>query len=112
MTEGTRDEFVRLMQEQDTITGFESQIYRKDGSVIWISENCHARRSPEGELLYYEGTVEDITQRKQQEENLRNSESLYHSLVEIFRSTFSARTLRQVQLSPTTSSAANGTSAQ
>src|SRR6185436_6530701 len=40
--EGRRDEFVRLMQEHDTITGFESQIYRKDGSVIWISENCRA----------------------------------------------------------------------
>src|SRR5262249_37951708 len=73
---------VRLMQESDTIAGFESQIFRKDGSIIWISENCHARRSPEGELLYYEGTGEDITQRKQVEENLRNSEKLYHPLVE------------------------------
>jgi phosphoserine phosphatase RsbU/P len=82
VAEGRRDEFVRVMQEQDTITGFESQIYRKDGSVIWISENCHARRNNRGELLYYEGTVEDITHRKQTEENLRNSESLYHSLVE------------------------------
>ncbi|HWD94088.1 MAG TPA: PAS domain S-box protein [Verrucomicrobiae bacterium] len=80
--EGRRDEFVRQMREQDTIADFESQIYRKDGSVIWISENCHARRNTRGELLYYEGTVEDITHRKQTEENLRNSEALYHSLVE------------------------------
>ncbi len=79
--EGRRDEFVRQMRERDTITEFESQIYRKDGSIIWISENCHARRNAKGELMYYEGTVEDITQRKQTEENLRNSESLYHSLV-------------------------------
>ena len=35
-----------------------------------------------GRLLYYEGTVEDITQRRQAEEKLRNSEALYHSLVE------------------------------
>jgi len=80
--EGRRDQFVRLMQEHDTITGFESQIYRKDGTVIWISENCRAIRDPQGRLLYYEGTVEDITQRRQVEENLRNSETLYHSLVE------------------------------
>jgi phosphoserine phosphatase RsbU/P len=80
--EGRRDEFVRLMQERDVITGFESQIYRKDGTVIWISENCRAIRDIKGNLLYYEGTVEDITQRRQAEENLRNSESLYHSLVE------------------------------
>ncbi len=80
--DGRRDEFVKLMRERDTITGFESKIYRKDGSIIWISENCHARRSSAGELLYYEGTVEDITQRKQTEEHLKNSEALYHSLVE------------------------------
>ncbi len=80
--EGRRDEFIRLMQEHDTLTGFESPIYRKDGSVIWISENCRAIRDSRGRLLYYEGTVEDITQRRQTEENLRNSEALYHSLVE------------------------------
>ncbi len=80
--DGRRDEFVKLMRERDTITGFESQIYRKDGSIIWISENCHARRSSTGDLLYYEGTVEDITQRKQTEQSLKNSETLYHSLVE------------------------------
>jgi len=77
-----RDEFVRLMQENDTITGFESQIYRKDGTIIWISENCRAIRDANRNLLYFEGTVEDITQRKVTEESLRNSEALYHSLVE------------------------------
>ncbi|HXU75868.1 MAG TPA: SpoIIE family protein phosphatase [Methylomirabilota bacterium] len=80
--EGRRAEFVRVMQEHDTITGFESQIYRKDNSVIWISENCRAIRDAKGRLLYYEGTVEDITQRREAEEKLRNSETLYHSLVE------------------------------
>ena len=79
---GRRDEFVRVMQQNDTITGFESQIYRKDGNVIWISENCRAVRNAKGKLLHYEGTVEDITQRRQAEENVRNSEALYHSLVE------------------------------
>ena len=70
------------MQEHDTLSGFESKIYRKDGTVIWISENCRAVRDADGKLLYYEGTVEDITQRRQTEEALRGSESLYHSLVE------------------------------
>ncbi len=77
-----REEFVRLMQTSDTTTNFESQIYRKDGSTIWISENCRAIRDALGKLLYYEGSVEDITQGRQTEMNLRNSESLYHSLVE------------------------------
>ncbi|MEI6780676.1 MAG: SpoIIE family protein phosphatase [Verrucomicrobiota bacterium] len=80
--EGRREKFVRVMQEHDTLTGFESPIYRKDGTVIWISENCRAVRDAQCRLLYYEGTVEDITQRRQVEEDLRNSEALYHSLVE------------------------------
>jgi sigma-B regulation protein RsbU (phosphoserine phosphatase) len=77
-----REEFVRLMQESDILSGFESKIFRKDGSIIWISENCRAVRDRQGKLLYYEGTVEDITRHRQVEEALRSSESLYHSLVE------------------------------
>ncbi len=79
---GRREEFVRMMQTHDTLSGFESQIFRKDGTAIWISENCRVVRDAEGKLLYYEGTVEDITLRRQTEEALRGSESLYHSLVE------------------------------
>jgi sigma-B regulation protein RsbU (phosphoserine phosphatase) len=79
---GRRSAFIQLMQERDTVTDFESRIYRKDGSIIWIAENVRAVRDPQGRLLHYEGTVEDITQRKQAEEKLRDSEALYHSLVE------------------------------
>ena len=96
VAEGRRDEFIRLMQEHDTLTSFESQVYRKDGTTIWISENCHAVRDEAGRLLYFEGTVEDITQRLQAEAMLRESEALYHSLVEtlpqnIFRKDLSGR---------------------
>ena len=79
---GRRAEFIEMMQEHDTVTDFESRIYRKDGSIIWIAENVRAIRNARGRLLYYEGTVEDITARQEAQENLRNSEALYHSLVE------------------------------
>ena len=79
---GRREEFIRLMQEHDTLSGFQSQTFRKDGSSIWIEENCRAVRDRQGKLLYYEGTVADITQQRQMEEALQRSESLYHSLVE------------------------------
>lgn len=79
---GRREEFRRIMEERDTITGFESQIFRKDGSIIWISENCRAIRDAKDRLLHYEGTVEDITARRQAQESVRESEALYHSLVE------------------------------
>lgn len=79
---GRRADFIKIMQEHDTVTDFESRIYRKDGSVIWIAENVRAIRDANNQLLYYEGTVEDITQRQMAEEKLRESEALYHSLVE------------------------------
>lgn len=70
---GRREEFVQLMQGNDIITGFESRIYRKDKTVIWISENCRAVRDDDGKVLYYEGTVEDITERKYAEEKIRRT---------------------------------------
>ncbi len=38
---GRREEFARLMRKNAVVTGFESQVYRKDGSTIWISESAH-----------------------------------------------------------------------
>jgi sigma-B regulation protein RsbU (phosphoserine phosphatase) len=70
---GRRDEFIRLMQESDTLSGFESKIFRKDETIIWISENCRAVRDADGKLLYYEGTVEDITERKRAEDQIRRA---------------------------------------
>ncbi|QKD81073.1 EAL domain-containing protein [Thermoleptolyngbya sichuanensis A183] len=65
-----RSEFIRLMQEHGRVSNFESLIYRRDGTPIWISENAHCVYNSRGDLLYYEGTVEDITTRKQSEEQL------------------------------------------
>ena len=59
-----RQEFQTLMHTNETITNFESQVYRCDRTTIWISENVRAMRNAEGKILYYEGTVEDISQRK------------------------------------------------
>ena len=66
-----RAEVVRLIEEQGKVSDFESQVYRRDGSIIWISENTYTVRDRYGNLLYYEGTVEDITTRKQAEAALR-----------------------------------------
>ncbi|MHB1306422.1 MAG: PAS domain S-box protein [Limisphaerales bacterium] len=77
-----RTQFAEQIRHHGEVSGFESQVSRKDGSVIWISENARAVRNREGTILYYEGTVEDITDRKQAEQAVQNSEVLYHSLVE------------------------------
>jgi len=66
-----RADLAALMQRSDILSDVESQVYRKDGSVIWISENIRAVRDTSGALLYYEGTVADITERRQAEVALR-----------------------------------------
>jgi PAS domain S-box-containing protein len=76
-----RGEFIRAMSEKGSVLGFESQIYRKDKSIIWISENARAVTNAAGELLYYEGMVEDITERKRLETQLLESENKISALI-------------------------------
>jgi PAS domain S-box-containing protein/putative nucleotidyltransferase with HDIG domain len=95
---GRREKFKQLMQEIGTITGFESEIYRKDGSTIWVSENAHTVLDENGALLFYEGTTEDISARKRAEEALRKAEENYRSIFEnavegIYQTTLEGRIL-------------------
>ncbi|WP_377474964.1 MAG: PAS domain S-box protein [Microcoleus anatoxicus] len=76
-----RDEFASLMQQHDALFRFESQIYRQDGTKIWISENARIVRDSEGQPLYYEGSVEDISQRKQVEAALLESQERWQLAV-------------------------------
>jgi diguanylate cyclase (GGDEF)-like protein/PAS domain S-box-containing protein len=59
-----RDEFMRIVRARGSVSGFESQVYRKNGDIIWISENARAVAAEDGRILHYEGTVEDVTERK------------------------------------------------
>jgi diguanylate cyclase (GGDEF)-like protein/PAS domain S-box-containing protein len=59
-----RDEFMDLIKARGIVSSFESQIYRKNGEIIWISENARAVCDEAGALVCYEGTVEDVTERK------------------------------------------------
>ncbi len=68
-----RDQFVRLMNENGWINGFEYQAKRRDGKMMWVSQNARAVRDRSGTLLYYEGFATDITGRKQTEEELRHT---------------------------------------
>ena len=67
---GRREEFVQLLKENESVEKFESLVYRKDKSTIWISENARVVNDESGNILYYEGTVENITARKNYEEKL------------------------------------------
>jgi two-component system cell cycle sensor histidine kinase/response regulator CckA len=62
-----RDVFKQLIEKYGSVKDFEYEVRRKDGAKIWISENAHVVRNPDGEILSYEGTIEDITARKRAE---------------------------------------------
>ncbi|MBP7526876.1 MAG: PAS domain S-box protein [Syntrophorhabdaceae bacterium] len=67
-----RETLKNLYDTQGFVEGFETQLYRKDGDKVWISMNARAVRGANGEIIYYEGTTEDITRRKKaQEETTR-----------------------------------------
>lgn len=67
---GRRAVFIKAIEQSKNVQNFESLVYKKDGSTIWISENARAVYDEAGNLLYYEGTVEDITARKSYEVQL------------------------------------------
>ena len=77
-----RDEFKRLLEKDGMVRDFEHETFRKDGSKIWLSVDARAVRDETGKILFYEGTARDITQRKQAEQALRESEERFRELFE------------------------------
>jgi PAS domain S-box-containing protein len=63
-----REEFKRLMETEGAVKDFEMKTRQKDGSNRWVSVNARAVRDAEGVVLYYEGTGQDITDRKRAQE--------------------------------------------
>ena len=81
---GRRAEFLETMKRDGKVLDFESQVYRKDRSVIWISENAVAVRDDLGRLLYYEGFVVDVTARHEAEAILKQTrDELEQSITEL-----------------------------
>src|SRR5215207_2290698 len=68
---GRREEFYQLALRDGFVSGFEVQMRRKDGDSVWVSANARAIYDAGGGISGYEGTVENITERKRAEEALR-----------------------------------------
>jgi two-component system, sensor histidine kinase and response regulator len=66
-----RDKFKQALEENGSITNFEYEVYRKDGARIWVAESARIVRDAGGRALYYEGSVQNITERKRAEVELR-----------------------------------------
>ncbi len=84
--QGSREEWKHSLEEHDILQDYETQLTRYDGSSIWVKENARVIRDEHDAVLYYEGSMEDITQRKQAEDALRQekefSENLIHSSID------------------------------
>ncbi|HAX75442.1 MAG TPA: adenylate/guanylate cyclase with GAF sensor(s) [Cyanobacteria bacterium UBA11372] len=76
-----RQEFIDAIEQNNAVHDFESLVRRKDGSKIWVSENARAVRDSTGKLLYYEGTVSDITARKLAQEALHEQQQKTEQLL-------------------------------
>jgi diguanylate cyclase (GGDEF)-like protein/PAS domain S-box-containing protein len=66
-----RKEFLRLIEETGEVKNFVSKVRRRDGRIIWISENARRISDSDGAVMCYEGSVEDITLRKKAEDQLK-----------------------------------------
>ena len=72
-------ELIRLLEEHGAVEGFEAQLQRQDGSVIWASVCARIVRDSSGQALYYEGTAEQITARKKAEEAMARLAAIVES---------------------------------
>ncbi|PSN17168.1 histidine kinase [filamentous cyanobacterium CCP5] len=66
-----RDIFRAHLAQTGEVKDFEYQIYRRDGSIIWVQENTRAVRDDNNHFLYFEGIIQEISERKFQEQELK-----------------------------------------
>src|SRR5258706_1098485 len=78
----SRRYFTEAFHKSDSGQKFEAQNFRKDGTIMWTSTNARAVKNKDGKVLYYEGFVRDVTERKLNESALRDAEKRYRLLVE------------------------------
>lgn len=77
-----RIRWTRLCDERGSMEGFEAQVYRKDKGRIWVAMNARAVKDGQGNTIRYDGTMVDITRRKEVEAALKTSEERYRTFID------------------------------
>ena len=75
------DELLAYLRGFDSVSEFESQVRRKDESLIWVSESVRVIKDAGGNVMHYEGSVQDITNRRTTEAELRQQRLLSERLL-------------------------------
>ncbi len=75
-------QMIALLKERDAVRDFEARMRARDGSEHWVSINVRAFKDAGGKILFYEGTMMDITTRKEAEKALAESEERYRTVIE------------------------------
>ncbi len=71
-----REQWQALMEKEGSVRGFELRMRRSDGTLIWVREHAQAVREPDGRVRYYDGNLEDITERKMLEIQLHEAQKM------------------------------------
>ncbi len=66
-------EILELLRDENVVENYECQLYKKDRSIIWISQQITAVKDITGKIIRLEGLLQDITERKQAEEDLHTA---------------------------------------
>ena len=75
-----REEFKRLLELRSEVFNFESRFKRRDGSIVWVSRTARAVRDAHGKISHYQGFTTDITDQKNAEKSLLESEERFKAL--------------------------------
>ena len=78
----SREAFAEKIKQEGRVTALEYSWKRHDGDPIEVCESAVVVRGEDGEILYYEGVVEDITDRRRVEEGLQESEERFRQLAD------------------------------
>ncbi len=77
-----RDRVMKLLEKQGTVKAFQTRMYKKDRSIIWVSITSQVLRNDAGAIECHEGVIEDVTERKEIEGRLLESEERYRTAIE------------------------------
>lgn len=81
-----------ILKREGVLHGYEVEFRRRDGSTFWVRDSARVFHGPDGQAVY-EGSLEDITERKMAEKALRESERKYRDLIEGLNDTIYRMTL-------------------